>query len=208
VTSPSENARDRGIDEVLHFTTDPGLLGTIRKGELLSRERVQDDPDLAFIFQPIWPPKALEWIDYISLSLGRINRTLYDRAVSNLKERWWGVLAFNLEILDHDDVWFATTNNAYETVCRRAQGVAGFDALFGPRIPWGHYGSVCERPGDAPRNRTTDPQAEVLYPGAIPLDHLKAVYVGDAQHRDLVVAWCDVLGRTPPAVEVRPERFV
>lgn len=207
MTAPSQRARARGIEEAVHFTTDPGLLGAIRKGELLSRARVQDDPDLAFIFQAVWPTKAHVWVDYISLSLGRINRSLYDRAVNNLQDRWWAVLAFDLEILDHDDVWFATTNNAYEDVCRRAQGVDGLEALFGRRIEWGHHGSVHVRPDDAPQHRTTDPQAEVLYPGAIALQHLRAVYVGEDQYRDLVVAWCDVLGRTLPAIQVRADRF-
>lgn len=207
MTSPASRARERGVPEIVHFTTDKGILGSLRKRELLSRQRVQDDQELAFIFQDVWPRRDPEWLDYVSLSVSRINTSLYQRAKRNLHERWWGVLAFDVGILDHEGVWFTTTNNVYEQVCRRATGVYGFDAMFGASIAWGYQGSVMNRPLGMAQYLPTDAQAEVLYPGAIPFEYLRAVYVGEAQHRHLVLAWCDVLQVAEPRVEVNPERF-
>jgi hypothetical protein len=205
--SVRDAAQSRGIEEILHFTTDKGVLGSIRKQQLLSRARVQDDPDLAFIFQDVWPRRDLAWIDYVSLSISRINRQLYDKAARNLPERWWAIMSFGLEILDHDDVWFTTTNNVYDDVCARGTGVDGFEALFGPRIPWGYHGSVKLRPAGHPPELPTDEQAEMLYPGAVPLQCLRVVYVQDEQRRALIRAWCDVLDRPEPPVEVEASRF-
>lgn len=200
-------ASERGIREVLHFTTEKGLLGCLRKGALLSRKRVQDDPDLAFIFTRVWPRRDLEWIDHVSMSLTRINRGLYSKAARNLPELWWGILSFSVELLDDPDVVFTTTNNAYHEVCERAEGVDGLQAMFKQRIPWGYFGSVKHRGSSRPRNLPTDLQAEVLYPGEVPLGFLSAIYVPEEQHRRLVLAWCEVLGQDEPTVEVRPDLF-
>lgn len=118
-----------------------------------------------------------------------------------------GVLAFDIAILDHDGVWFATTNNAYEPVCRRATGLAGFDALFGPSVAWGYQGSVHTRAPDRHPSLPTDPQAEVLYPGAVSGRHLRRIYVGAADHRHQVRAWGGMPGMLDADVEIAPDRF-
>jgi ssDNA thymidine ADP-ribosyltransferase, DarT len=200
--SPAELARARGIKAIVHFTTDKGILGTIRKGALLSRKRVQDDPDLAFIFAGVWPRRDLRWVDFVSLSVTDINTLLYSQAQRNLPDRWWGVLAFGVDLLDDDGVWFTTTNNIFPS-CRRAQGSAGFEAMFAPVVE-GSYQRKLNR-ADLRNAQPTDRAAEVLYPGTLAAERVQAVYVPSGAHRALVLAWCDALGRPEPAVEVRAD---
>lgn len=207
MSTPVERARERGVTEILHFTTDKGVLGSLRKQCLLPRSQVSDDPDLAFIFNAVWPVKLPEWIDYISLSVSRINRELFDRAEHNLPGRWWAVMSFGIGILDTPGVVFTTTNNAYDDVCRRGEGVAGFEDMFAERVPWGYYGTTQYRRPDCPANQPTHRQAEVLYPGQLDLDHLQCVYVRSSEQRRMVRAWCSAFDRAPPAVEIRPEVF-
>jgi hypothetical protein len=206
-STPGEAAADRGVTEILHFTTDKGVMGFLVKGALLSRQGVGSDPELSFIFLNVWPLKVPEWADHISLSVTRINRSLIDRAEANLPDHWWAILSFDPEILNHDGVCFATTNNSYVDVCRRAGGVEGFADLFSERVPWGHYGSVRRRSPTTPENWTTDIQAEVLYPTAISIEHLQRIYVQLADHRRLIKAWCSAFEVEEPNIEVKPEMF-
>lgn len=199
---PSAHARQRGVREIVHFTTDKGVLGTISKGALLSRERVQDDPDLAFIFHGVWPRRDSRWLDYVSLSVTDINAFLYTQARRNLPDRWWGVLAFDVDVLDHPDAWFTTTNNIFPS-CRRAQGSDGFEAMFAPVVE-GRYQAKLDRAGRSD-DQPTDRAAEVLYPRQVPADRLVGVYVPSALHRALVRAWCDALGRPEPPVDIRAD---
>jgi hypothetical protein len=206
--TPAEAAAARGVTEIVHFTTDKGVLGSIRKDALLSRQRVQSDPDLAYIFTEVWPRRDPEWIDHVSFSVTRINRELYFKAARNLPGLWWGILSFGIDMLDHLGVVFTTTNNVYEEACERGEGVAGFEAMFKPRVRWGYYDSVNVRASCRPANLPTDPQAEVLYPGRAHLEHLRAVYVPEEQHRRLVLAWCDVMAHDELPVDVCPNLFM
>lgn len=205
--SVAGRARERGISQVLHYTSNKGMMGLICGGSLLSRQRVANDPELAFIFQSIWPIKAPRWVDHISLSLSQINLDLFQRSCSNYPQFWWAVLSFTPDILDDDDVWFTTTNNAYEDACARGQGVEGFEAMFACRVPYGYYGSVAHRGPTRPDAHPTHRAAEVLYPGALNFEHLQAVYVLQAQHRRLISAWCSAYGHPALPVEIRPDAF-
>ena len=205
--TPAQAAAARGVTEVLHFTTEKGVLGALAAGRLLSRAKVQEDPSVAFIFTGVWPRRDPDWLDFVSLSLTRINRELYAKAAHNLPELWWAILSFQPEILDHRGVFFTTTNNVYEDVCERGEGAAGFEAMFEQRVPWGYYGSVKHRSHGRADNLPTDVQAEVLYPQSIDLSYLYCIYVPEEQHRSLVLAWCDVLGRSEPTVVVRRDLF-
>ena len=102
---------------------------------------------------------------------------------------------------------FTTTNNVYESVCKRGEGTAGFEAMFKPAVPWGYRGTVERRRTSCPDNQPTHRQAEVLYPGKISFEHLQRIYVPGHEHRRLVLAWCDVLGQDEATVEVRKDLF-
>lgn len=179
-------------------------MGSLFARRLLSRSRVEDDPDLAFISLPVWPVKASAWVDYVSLSIHSINLDLWERAVNNLPERWWAILAFDPEILDHDGVWFATTNNIYPA-CRRAQGVDGFAALYADPVV-GRYGIPCRRTG-LPDSQPTDRAAEALYPESVDMNHLLHIYVRAPDDRRTIRAWCTAMNVEIPSVQVRPDAF-
>ena len=198
--SVAERARERGITEILHYTSQKGIQGSVMKGAVLSRQQMENDEDVAYIFEGVWPRRDHVWVDYISLSISRINASLYDKSRARYPDWWWAVMSFSPEILDHDGVWFTTTNNVYEDVLERGQGVDGLEALFKDRVPWGYYGAVSVRRDSHPDNWPTDRQAEVLYPSTLSLDHLLCVYVPGSQHRALVHAWCEAFNR--PEYEV------
>lgn len=177
-------------------------MGAVAKGELLSRKQVEDDPDIAFIYEGIWERKDHAWVDHISLSVSRINVDLFERSRRHFPDFWWAVMSFDVEILDHEGVWFTTTNNIYEDVCKRGQGLEGFEALFRDSVAWGHYGS-CRRRGPSHDDAwPTDRAAEILYPTRLPLDFLRTLYLPDRDACRLVNAWCEVYRRAPlPLVE-------
>ena len=193
--SVSDRCRERGIKEILHYTSHKGVQGSIMKAAVLSRQQMENDEDVAYIFSGVWPVRAPAWADHISLSISRINGNLYDKSRTRYPDWWWAVLSFTPEILDHDGVWFATTNNVYEDVLERGQGIDGFEALFKERVPWGYYGYVSVRGDTHPDNWSTNRQAEVLYPTQLPLEHLQRIYVPGSQHLALVHAWCEAFGR-------------
>lgn len=137
--------------------------------------------------------------------MNSINVDLYGSAQRNLPDLWWAVLAFEPGILDHEGVWFTTTNNIYPS-CARGQGTEGFEALYAGEV-LGRYSSRHTRAGvgDA---QPTDRAAEVLYPGELSLDHLTSVYVPSNEHRQHILAWCDALQRAEPRVAVRQDVFL
>jgi hypothetical protein len=204
--SVSDVARKRGIVEILHYTSDKGVLGTVVKDALLSRERVESDPEIAYIFRGIWDIKEPDWADHISLSLSQVNIDLFKRARTKHPDRWWAVMSFDIELLDHPGVHFATTNNSYP-VCQRGEGVDGFEALFGRSIAWGRHGSVTHRRTDCDHALPTHYAAEVLYPGEIPIEHLRAVYVESPQQQHMIKAWCDAYGKPHLPVEINIEHL-
>jgi hypothetical protein len=195
------------VAEILHYTSQKGVQGSVMKWSVLSRHRLEDDEELAYIFAGVWPRRDPEWIDYVSLSVSRINAGLYDKSRKHYPDWWWAVMSFSPGILDHDGVWFTTTNNVYSDVCERGQGVEGFEQLFRQCVPWGYQGSVIVRGENTPAHWPTDRQAEVLYPEELSLDFLNRVYVPSGQHRALVLAWCEVFSRPEIEVEVNPAVF-
>lgn len=209
-----EKARARGIDEVLHFTTHIGMVGVFADGAVHSRDSLLENQYLENFLLLNSPSRArdAQWTGYVNLSLSRVNLHMFNASTRWHMEVWWVVLAFDVQVLGTDEVQFVTTNNAYD-VAERAPGVEGFEALFGPAVPWGYYGSVHRRASTTPEWQTTDPQAEVLYPGSLPLDHLTAIYVRDEEHLDEVAAAIAAFDRTSPydlssvRVECRPEVF-
>lgn len=204
--TPADRARERGITEILHYSSQRGVMGAVMKGAVLSREQVENDEDLAFIYEGIWPVKDPEWVDHISLSVSRINLDLFDRSRKRFPDYWWAIMSFGVEILDHDGVVFTTTNNIYPP-CERGEGLEGFEAMFGSPIEWGYYGYKCVRRPEHPEEWPTDRAAEVLYPTRLEFAFLQKLYVPGAQHRRLVDAWTEAFGKPVLPVEVNLDPF-
>lgn len=209
-------ARQRGITEILHFTTNRGLVGIFAGEKLLSHDRLQEDEYLENIRLMNSPTRDrdLAWTDWVNLSITRVNGRMLKSSKKWHPEDdiWWVVLAFDVEIVGHEDVEFTTTNNTYGCALR-GSGVGAFDALFAPAVEWGHRGSVSRRYEGMAASLPTDSQAEVLYPASIGLKHLRALYVAEPEQVDEVAGFLAVfaaaskVGLSGVAVACNPNVF-
>ena len=146
-------ARQRSVEDVLHFTTVSGAIGILAAEAVKSRERLPKDQYLEHLYRPNARfRKDRAWLDYVNLSISRINDWMFDTS-----ERWhsdevsaWVVFAFSVELLGQPGVVFATTNNIYPVV-RRAEEVDGFNQLFAEQVR-GRYGQEHRRTGKHPRS--------------------------------------------------------
>ena len=108
--SVEEIIRDRRIKEVLHFTTHLGLIGILDSKYVISRERLPEDKRLEYILN-LNATRRLDtaWLDYVNLSLSRINSTFYEISSKNWHPAvQWRILSFDPVILMHEDVYFAS----------------------------------------------------------------------------------------------------
>ena len=199
-------AEQRGVTQVVHFTTVRGAIGVLASGFVKSRSRLPEDAYLEYVYQPnATSRRDPAWLDYVNLSIERINDWMFATS-----ERWhiaegnpWVVLSFDPRILAHPGVVFATTNNIYPS-CKRAEGLAGFSAMFADEV-LGRYNTRHNRSGKLPA-WPTDRQAEVLYPGELSCQHLQRVDVQVAETADAVTASLDIFGLDVP-VRYAPEAF-
>ncbi|PPF20858.1 DarT ssDNA thymidine ADP-ribosyltransferase family protein [Rathayibacter sp. AY1A7] len=201
------------ISEVLHFTTNHGLLGIFARGALLCRDDLQTDDLLESVrLLNCVQRKDPDWTGYVNLSISAVNRDFLGSSRGWHPPRdglWWTVLSFSPRILEDPGVVFATTNNTYHAVVCRGEGPGGLAALYGPEIPYGYYKSIARRHSAVPINRPTHEQAEVLYPGRVPLADLQAVYVPEEDHIDDVRGFMTSINGVPNVpVAARPEVFL
>jgi hypothetical protein len=204
---------DRGITEVLHFTTNHGLIGILAAGALLSRDELNAEDLLDSVkLLNCSTRKDPEWTGHVNLSISAVNKDFLGYSQNWHPPRdgvWWAVLSFSPRILTDPGVVFTTTNNTYHATVQRGEGLDGLTALFGPEIPWGYYGYVARRRPTAPTQLPTHLQAEVLYPGRVPLADLQAIYVPEGDHIDDVRGMMTSIPGAPAVpVDVRPEVFL
>lgn len=207
--------QERGIEEVLHFTTNRGLVGIFAARALKARRRLSSDKYLEHIYRGICPDRSrdIAWHDYVNLSISSINSYLFNIASGKWHDEmdgWWCVLSFSPTILEHDGVYFTTTNNAYDPqyggCVVRGTGPEGLNRLFADRIrQW--LTKWVSRYSDTPGNQPTCKQAEVLYPGQIGLEFLQGVYVRDDSHIDDIHGFCAALNLEPPDCDVSWRHF-
>jgi hypothetical protein len=207
--SIDEIIKQRKITEVLHFTTNEGLLGILYTRSVKSRQKLPKEKTLEYIYQPNAVfRKDKYWLDYINLSISRINYQFFDVSANRWhrdRNIWWCVLSFDPVILSHSGVYFTTTNNMYTGV-RRNTGGKGLQMLFDSLIiQWA--GQIVRRDSDLPAKFPTCSQAEVLYPGELSTKFLQRVYVSTGEDHDDICGQC--AGVSFPDLEVRilPEIF-
>ncbi len=199
-------ALDRDVADIVHFTTTEGALGVLASGVVKSRKRLPETKYLEHVYRPNANyRKDPVWLDYVNLSMSRINDWMFDRSVSwhSDEDVSWVVLAFDPEILGHPGVVFATTNNIYPS-CQRAEGLVGFNSLFADTVV-GRYGKVHDR-DDKLDCWPTDRQAEVLYPGELCCRYLRRVDVQLAETTDELAGMLEGLHLEVP-VRLAPEVF-
>ena len=206
----------RRITDVLHFTTNHGLLGIAASGALLSRDDLNESNEVEHIRRLNCDDrlKDTDWTGYVSMSITAVNTRMLGSSEGWQTRREggdiisWAVLSFDPEVLAHPGVHFVTTNNTYDAVLRRGTGAAALEALFGPAIKWGYYGSVMRRGSRHEPHEPTDPQAEVLYPVSVPLSYLRAIYVREEELIDHIAGIQAVFpDLTGVQVECRPQVF-
>lgn len=202
-----DEARRRGITEIVHFTTVSGAVGILACGAIETRRRLPSEKYLEHVYRPNSASRAgdSEWDDYVNLSVSRINDWMFDSS-----QRWhvhegvsWVVFSFTPDILADPGVVFTTTNNIYPAV-RRAEGLEGFRALFAEHV-YGRYSHLHTRGGLA-SCYPTDRQAEVLYPFALGLGHLQRIDVQLETALDDIEGALGGLGLYVP-VRLAPEVF-
>ncbi len=208
----------RGITEVLHFTTNLGLLGMLASGNILSRERLPKEKYLEHVYAPNAAVRRdPAWLDYVNLSVTTINTEFFGHSTRWHEDTkvWWCVVALDPEVLTQDGVVFTTTNNTYSGVAR-AIGGKGLEAMFAERVPRfvGYVQPHMEtlrtavRPLGTPSSAPTCVQAEVLYPERVRLEHFRHVYVATGEHADVVGSQAAILpGSCDLPVIIQPDVF-
>jgi hypothetical protein len=201
-------ALGRGITEVLHYTSEKGVMGSIIVDALLPRAQVETNEEVAFIYEGVWDrSRDMDWIGHTSMSVTKVNTDLFRRSRWNHPQWWWAIMSFPVDILDDPDVVFTTTNNAYTETCQRSSGLDGFTAMFAEAVPWGYFDTVARRGPGFPLALPTHNAAEILYPDALPLSQLSALYLPDPTNLSLIRTWCEIYGRDPLNIVVRPNLF-
>lgn len=206
----------RCIAEVVHFTTNRGLLGCLATGEVMPRNRLREQQLLKHIAYPNAPfrseereafDKSEDWISYVNLSISEISTNLFRAST----QRWhtgrdvsWFIMSFRPPLLSNPGVYFSTTNNIYD-LTKRGTGPRGLEALFAPIISRkpGWTARRLSRPDHLP----TCEQAEVLYPSGLSLAYLQRVYAHDGDDADWAMATLSTYGRHDVDVTVDPVKF-
>lgn len=200
---------ERGVSEVVHFTTSHGCLGTLFTGHLLSRARLHDDEMVRYLFEPNAELRRdTDYLDHISLSVEHINDQFFNISA----EKWhrddpifWCVLAFDPAVLEHEGVVFATTNNIYTSV-RRGIGDGGLRRLYAETVVrW--TGNTVSRTAHTRPAYPTCPQAEALYPGSLSTSHLQRIYVRTVAEQSETVGFVKATFHRDIDVIVAPEKF-
>lgn len=198
-------AKERGITSIVHFTTFENLKGILASDSVKSRNALPEDEVVKYVYEPNAEERHLDrpWHDYIHLSVTAINPWMFDFSARQHPGAIWVILEYGPQILGDPGVVFCTTNNIYPAA-HRCRGLQGFNQMFASEVP-GRYGRPTTRRGRGPRE-TTDPQAEVLYPFELRLEHLHTVTVPDDDVDCRVEA---ALAHFPhaPKVEKDPEAF-
>ncbi|MBC2875594.1 MULTISPECIES: DarT ssDNA thymidine ADP-ribosyltransferase family protein [Streptomyces] len=171
--------QDRNITEVVHFTTNRGLLGILVQGWCKARALLARDQYLESIYHQNTKIRreAPQYWSYVNLSISEPNH----RFLRISSEDWWAgedlfwaVLGFDPVIMTHPRVLFAPGNMGYAGITP-VEGLRGAAALFADRVPEG-YGKTLRRGGRA-CHLPTNPQAEVLYPQAVSTRYLRRIHV-------------------------------
>ncbi|MEO1530148.1 MAG: DarT ssDNA thymidine ADP-ribosyltransferase family protein [Planctomycetota bacterium] len=206
----AEFVQNRGITEVLHYTTNSGLTGIIAQRAIKCRNLLREDDYLEHIYKQACVDRRLDrpYHGYVNLSLSRINAGLFNIASGNWHrdiDGYWCIFSIRPEILNHDSVIFTTTNNIYPSVCR-GKGLRGLESMFSESVS-GRYGSTISRRVETPASFPTCPQAEVLYPNELSLDYVETIYFKSGEDADAARGAFDACSVPPVPCVVNGAKF-
>lgn len=176
--SPAEAARRRGVTRLVHFTPLNNLLGIIELGAIVARDRLQTlarERSGMFLLDYIAFNDRLRLdhrTGHVNLSVQHPNTRLLRRFRAVCTCDVWCVLLVSPACLEAPGVLFAVGNAASRRVRQGgiAGGVAGFEAMFrDEQVSANQFQARRLTRCGLDDNLPTDPQAEILFPGEIPL---------------------------------------
>lgn len=200
---------ERKITEVVHFTTNRGLLGILVQRLCTARALLAQDEYLESIYHENTKRRREDpkYWSYVNLSISEPNH----RFLRISSEDWWAnedlfwaVLSFDPVIMTHPGVLFAPGNMGYDGITPAA-GREGAEALFADRVPKG-FSKTMLRWDRAP-HLPTNPQAEVLYPQAVSTRHLQRICVLTDEDAAKAEAIVSVSGHDEVDIIVDPVTF-
>ena len=213
--------QERGITRLVHFTPLMNLISIIRQQKILPREQLRqyakEHQDLALLDYIRWNDKKRldHRLDCINLSVERINSYLLRSFRREYAEgEPWTILTIDPQFLLREGVVFTVGNAASRQVREEgtAPGAAGLRALFADQVCVGNsYGTrIYKR---TPRMNPAYPnciQAEVLFPGEIPLSGVTGLICDSDENRSIVKSVLSVAASDVPLppITVDPNEFI
>ena len=189
-TAILSSLESRDIRRLVHFTPFSNLLGVFECGgilprrDLLQRARTLAATGEEFLLDYITFNDSRRYdgrLDCVNLSIQRPNAALF----ASFRNRFpgaipWFVLLLDPRLCADPDVVFTTGNAASSFVRGEGTGTGevAFERLFASTVASGNFTrgrfELC-RSESYPLNLPTNPQAEVLYPGMIPLTRIQSI---------------------------------
>jgi hypothetical protein len=199
----------KNVNEIIHFTTNEGLIGILHSEMLLPNAKLKMENTLEFIFSQNSEARKesnSRWLNYVNFSVSKVNGEFfsYSRNRRRNNDIFWVILSFSTRILNHQGVIFTTTNNIYPS-CRRTEGPVGFEEMFLASIE-GKYQKIISRTLQHLSSWTTCEQAEILYPEGCPISYLLKIYVKNEDEKHSVKGILAALSKDCD-VYVAPEKF-
>lgn len=161
-----EFIRGKEIYRLCHFTPAENLESILKNGILCSEKL----PPESWIDADRFDGK----IDYVCTSVQYPNVYYLNYAIQRLEIpiQNWVILEIDPYIIDEETL-FSPSNAATKCGKYIKQGIEGFYSLFDESIP--NRDGSRNRNSNWPKNATTDIQAEVLIPEAVPVKAIKGV---------------------------------
>ncbi|MGW3227302.1 DarT ssDNA thymidine ADP-ribosyltransferase family protein [Kitasatospora sp. NPDC001095] len=175
-----EQARQRGITRLCHFTKAVNLGHILATGELRGAAALRSSTEG---FRPTDQQRLDGYLHHINCSVEYPNTWYLDKVREqdpHFKE--WVVLALDPQLLDLPGAGFCPYNAARRAGAGVAEGAAAFEAMFATEV----IGNAVRR--REPRHPTwgpTDDQAEVLLPGPVSATRISAVIVPTEEQAEL-----------------------
>lgn len=201
--------QERKITEVVHFTTNRGLLGILVQRLCKARALLAQDQYLESIYHQNTKIRreAPQYWSYVNLSISEPNHRFLRISSQDWwanEDLFWAVLSFDPVIMTQPGVLFAPGNMGYTGIIP-VEGLPGAEALFADRVPAGFNKTMPRR--DRAPELPTNPQAEVLYPQAVSSEHLQRIYVLTDEDAAKAEAIVSVSGHDEVDIIVDPVMF-
>lgn len=213
-------AHERQITRLVHFTPFLNLLGIFDLRGIKPRDEIsayaQEHKDEDLMAYISWNDKLRldRRTDCVNLSIQRINAPLFSRFKDGFESgEPWCIFEIDPSCLQKDGVMFTVANAAATAVRQNgtAGGIAGLRALYQNviTVPKFQGVSIYRRTSRTPPSCTTSVQAEVLYPGEIPLEKIMGMIFEseEAATRAKVMLQVTHPDLKLPPVKVAPAEF-